>query len=64
MYDVNIYTNCIDTQGDGFDKVKILWYKYINKSLTLGAKFGAIRNQNWKQTGQLSTSCGAAVRPY
>ena len=21
MYDVNIYTNCIDTQQDGFDKV-------------------------------------------
>ena len=24
MYDVNIYTNCIDTQLDGFDKDKYL----------------------------------------
>ena len=24
MYDVNIYTNCIDTQRDGFDKVQSL----------------------------------------
>jgi hypothetical protein len=39
-------------------------YKNINKSLTLGAKFGAIRNQNCKQTGQPSTSRGEAVRPY
>ena len=25
MYDVNIYTNCIDTQRDGFDKLSTFY---------------------------------------
>ena len=28
VYDVNIYTNCIDTQRDGFDKDSYLPYTY------------------------------------
>jgi len=35
VYDVNIYTNCIDTQRDGFDKVYkrfFCFYKDTNTS--------------------------------
>ena len=29
MYDVNIYTNCIDTQRDGFGKVYLFRYNVV-----------------------------------
>ena len=38
LYDVNIYTNCIDTQRDGFDKVNNVCYVKVRNILLLSTR--------------------------